>query len=250
MHCVSLHNHRLQAYVNAVGPAGLFSRYVVRRKPDSSSLAVLHRNQVLGTAISGQTAELWESYPYWVFANTPDAAAVLAHALGKSVSGLNVPLHYVDIFQTLHPDRSLSVDRLYALPPSRFQDSAAVHPVVQLSTALLRDVHIEPELHPLLGNLEHWHGETRLYGIVQNSLLVCIGDIMVQDAYLGAIQQLYTLASHRGQGLARSLVTFLARTLLQHQKLPLYVVAEDNLPSRRIAETAGFMLDSCWGYFE
>ncbi len=142
------------------------------------------------------------------------------------------------------------MDRLYVLPPSRFRDSAAIHPVVQLSTGLLRSVHIEPELHPLLGNLEHWHGETGLYGIVQNSLLVCIGDIMVQDGYMGAIQQVYTLAGHRGQGLARGLVTFLARTLLEHGKLPVYVVAEDNRPSRRIAETVGFMLDSCWGYLE
>lgn len=43
-------------------------------------------------------------------------------------------------------------------------------------------------------------------------------------------------------------MSFLASRIIARAKILVYVVANENLPSRRIVEKLGFLLDSAWGY--
>lgn len=83
---------------------------------------------------------------------------------------------------------------------------------------------------------------------MRHETLVCIGETVVKDQHYGAIQQISTLPAYRGRGLAQQLVGACCQALLAQGKPLIYVVSEDNLQSRRVAETLSFLLDSCWGY--
>jgi hypothetical protein len=70
---------------------------------------------------------------HWVFADTPDAAAMLASTLHSATPAINFPLSYLDVFQTSYPDWAISIDLLYLLPASHFKDRpgyASGHEVV------------------------------------------------------------------------------------------------------------------------
>jgi RimJ/RimL family protein N-acetyltransferase len=248
-HIAQLPNRRLWSYLRYIGPAGVFSRYVSTHRPDARSWAVLRHNRLCGVAIAGHTAGLNEAYAHWLFADTPDAAALLAQPLLADSPTLYVPLSYLHVIQQFCPQRTISTDRLYLLPPTHFKPVSG-NAVVRLSANSLRQLNIPAEMQPLIGSADAWQEPMALFGIVHKSTLVCIGEILVQDRHSGVIQQIYTLPDYRGAGLAPQLVSQLARRLLTCRKLPIYVVAEDNLASRRVVEKLGFILDSCWGYLD
>jgi GNAT superfamily N-acetyltransferase len=243
-----LPNHELAPFLDQVGAAGIFSRYVVAQQPDAESAAVLDDGRVVGTAIAGSNVGLYEAAPYWIFAGSPDAALLLAQATQSDSPNINFPLSYLDLFQEIYQQHQISIDRLYVLPQSRFHATPGDGPVQQLDATALKALRIPAEIQPFIGDADAWQGRYALHGIVQNGTLVCIGETVVQDRHSGAIQQIYTLPAYRGRGLAQQLVSACCQTLLMQNKRPIYVVADDNLPSRRVAEKLGFLLDSCWGY--
>ena len=245
---VKLPNHQLTAYLDQVGAAGVFSRYVIARRPDAESLAVVEHERVVGTAVAGSSVELYEAYPHWIFANSPEAALLLAQATRNDSPALNFPLSYLDQVQAIYPQHQISVDRLYVLPQSRFRATHGAASVRRIDAAALQTLDVPAELQPLIGAADAWNGDYALHGIVLQHTLVCIGETLVQDRHYGAIQQIYTLPTYRGRGLAQQLVSACCESLLAQHKLPIYVVAEDNLPSRHLAEKLGFLLDSSWAY--
>jgi GNAT superfamily N-acetyltransferase len=249
MHSANVFNHQLAAYLRHVGPAGVFSRYVIGKKAGAASIAAIHEEGIVGTAVSGRTLGLFEAYSHWIFADTYAAAAVLADALSHDDEiAINFPLIYFDLFQSICAARTLSLDCVYLLPASRFRPLSGQYDVQKLNSAELKQLVIGEELRPLLGALDDWQGGMHLYGIVQANQLVCVGEATVQDRELAVIQQLYTVQAYRGQNMARTLVSHVVERLIAEQKVPMYVVSEDNVASRRIAEKLGFILDSQWGF--
>lgn len=245
-----LPNHELAPFLDQVGVVGVFSRYVIAQRPDAESVAVLDDGRVVGTAIAGSNVDLHEAAPHWIFAGSPEAALLLAEATRSAAPNINFPLSYLDLLQGIYPQHKLSIDRLYVLPQSRFRATPGDVEVRQLDASALKTLHIPAELRPFIGAAEAWQGRYALHGIVQNETLVCIGETVVQDRHYGAIQQIYTLPAYRGRALAQQLVSACCQTLLAQNKRPIYVVADDNLPSRRVAEKLGFLLESCWGYID
>lgn len=248
MRLTYLPNHKLACYLDQAGVAGVFSRYVIARQPDAEWLAVVEHGRVVGTAVAGSSVGLYEAYPHWIFAGTPEAALLLAEATRSESPALNFPLSYLDQIQAIYPQHQISVDRLYVLPQSRFRAIHGAASVQRLDAAALQTLDLPAELQPFIGALDDWQADYALYGIVLHDTLVCIGETLVQDRHHDAIQQIYTLPAYRGCGLAQQLVSVCCETLLNQHKLPIYVAAEDNLPSRHLAEKLGFFLDSCWGY--
>ncbi|HEY0736537.1 MAG TPA: GNAT family N-acetyltransferase [Herpetosiphonaceae bacterium] len=247
-HVVKLPNRELAPFLDQMGAAGIFSRYVIAQRPDAESAAVLDNGRVVGTAIAGSSVELYEAAPHWIFAVSPEAALLLAQSTQSASPNINFPLSYLDLFQAIYPQHQLSIDRLYVLPRSRFHATPGDVPVQQLDATALKALRIPAELQPFIGAVDAWQGRYVLHGIVQDETLICIGETVVQDRHSGAIQQIYTLPADRGRGLARRLVGACCQALLAQGTCPIYVVADDNLPSRRVAEKFGFLLDSCWGY--
>ncbi|MBV9790069.1 MAG: GNAT family N-acetyltransferase [Chloroflexi bacterium] len=245
---VKLPNHQLAAYLDQVGAAGVFSRYVIARQPDAESLAVVENGRVVGTAVAGSSVGLFEAYSHWIFAGSPEAALLLAQATRNDSPALNFPLSYLDQVQATYPQHQISVDRLYVLPQSRFHAARGAAPVQRIDAAALQMLDVPAELQPLIGAADAWTGDYTLHGIVLQHTLVCIGETIVQDQHYGAIQQIYTLPAYRGRSLAQQLVSACCDSLLAQHKLPIYVAAEDNLPSRHLAEKLGFLLDSRYGY--
>lgn len=243
-----LPNHKLEAFLGQVGAAGVFSRYIIAQRPDAESPAVISNRRVVGTAIAGSAVGLYEAYPRWIFASSPEAALLLAQATKSEAPAINFPLSYLDLFQATYPQHQISSDQLYVLPRSRFRAALGAARVQKLDATALKTLHIRDELQPFIGSTDAWQGNYVLYGIVKDHTLACIGETVVQDRHSGVIQQIYTLPACRGRGLAQQLVSACCQALLDQKKLPLYVVAENNLPSRHIAEKLGFLLDSCWGY--
>lgn len=243
-----LPNHELAPFLDQVGAAGIFSRYVVAQRPDAESAAMLDTGRVIGTAVAGSSVGLYEAAPHWIFASSPEAALLLAQATQSDSPNINVPLSYLDLFQATYPQHQISIDRLYVLPQSRFRATPGAAQAQRLDATALKALHIPAELLPFVGAADAWQDRYVLHGIAQNDTLVCIGETVVQDRHSGAIQQIYTLPAYRGRGLAQRLVSACCQSLLAHGKRPIYVVADDNLPSRRVAEKLGFLLDSCWGY--
>lgn len=247
-HVVKLPNRELAPFLDQMGAAGIFSRYVTAQWPDAESAAVLDNERVVGTAIAGSTVELYEAAPRWIFAGSPEAALLLAQATQSEAPNINFPLSHLDLFQAIYPQHRISIDRLYVLPQSRFRATPGDVQVRQLDATALKALRIPAELRPFIGAADAWQDRYVLHGIVQDETLVCIGETVVQDQHYGAIQQIYTLPAYRGRGLAQQLVGACCLALLAQAKRPIYVVADDNLPSRHVAEKLGFLLDSCWGY--
>lgn len=248
MSLVKLPNHQLAAYLDQVGAVGVFSRYVIARQPEAESLAVVEDGRVVGTAVAGSSVGLYEAYPHWIFAGSPEAALLLAQATKSDSPALNFPLSYFDQIQAVYPHHQISIDRLYVLPQSRFHAAQGIACIRRLDAAALQTLNIPVELQPFIGALDDWQDDHVLFGIVLQNTLVCIGETLVQDRHYGAIQQIFTLPAYRGRGLAQQLVSACCESLLAQHKLPIYVAAEDNLLSRHLAEKLGFLLDSCWGY--
>lgn len=246
LQCSCVPHYTLQDYLKSTGPAGVFSRYVANRLPDAISAAVLDGDRVVGTAIAGRTFGLYEAYPHWILADTAEAAELLAHHLLISDRVVNAPQAFLKPLQQLYERQQFSTDCLYLLKPSQFRPISHSQQVRVLTTPELQQLELPEELHAFLGNLDDWQGSMQLYGIVEAGRLCCIADMIVHDQDYTVIQQLYTITSYRGQGLAQRLVSTMAEQILQQRKTPVYVAAEDNAPSRAIAEKLGFSLDAQW----
>ncbi|HEX2911258.1 MAG TPA: GNAT family N-acetyltransferase [Chloroflexia bacterium] len=243
-------NNRLKEFLQRTGPAGVFARYVAQLKPQEKSLAVLADAQVLGTALCGRDFDLYEAFPHWVFTSSPEAAQLLAQALPQTLA-MNYPLQFKSIFQRAFPLRTHSVDRIYTLTIFNGICIPEEYPQVRLLTGKeLSRLLIAPEIRHLLGNFSDWTEEKPLYGIQSADELVAIAEAQVQDDQYGAIQQLYTVESWRGKGLAKKLVGKICHDLLVKGKKPLYQVSEDNPASLKVTESLGFVLESRWGFME
>lgn len=243
-------HHRLEDYLARTGAAGLFARHVASARPNSTSLAVVDDGRIRGLVIAGREHGLYEAYSHWLFAKSPDVASMLVSHLDMSGISLSYPIEVGSaVIRALGDARvKHEYDRIYLLP--RTSDVSISPRVERLTTAALRRLEIAPMLAGILGPLDDWGEASRLHGIVDRGALVSIAESWVRDGTFAAIQQVVTLDSHRGRGLARDLVAHVSCELLEQQLQPLYVVAESNGPSVRLVERLGFVLHERWGYAE
>lgn len=259
MRVVDRDNRELFDYLEAQGTIGHFARHVTRQAPDARSLAVESKSRaggvepdaIVGVAVSGVAAEVYEAPACWILADSPDVVHALfdaAHARG--LRPFNVELDTLDRVAEVAPDLKRSVDRLYVLDSGRGLPPVADGVVTRLPPSMLRSVEIPDELRHYIGSIDALPTDFPLSGIVVDGRLVALAETAVRDARVVAIQQVVTIEAERRRGHARALVATLARDLLAEGLLPTYFVSEANLPSVRLAESLGFRLESRWGYVE
>ena len=247
----SLPNNDLLTYLDSVGVAGHFARYVARQAAGIRSPAVLEDGEIVGVALSGLPAGIYEAASCWIFAATSQGfSLLLEEVLRTDFFSLNFPLHYTNIVEARNSDLLLSVDRLYTLHPAEFRPVPDRYQVVQLTSRLLNGIEVAHEMMERIGDITTLPEGFPLYGIIVEGRLSAIAEAAVRDESVASIQQVYTLTSERGKGLGKSVVSAIGQELLNEGFLPAYFVSETNHSSIALAESLGFRLESRWGCAE
>jgi ribosomal protein S18 acetylase RimI-like enzyme len=248
-------NEELADFLRPIGPAGVFPRYVATQARERLSLTCTRDGRVVGTIIGGAECGLYQAYAYWLIAESDDVAA----ALCRSLRDADAPGRADRFWLEARPEQAEIValalrqpvwtrDCLYVAhrPIADFGDVRVERLVAQKLYALS----IAPELGPILGVLDDWTDEAALYGVVDGNDLIAVAEASVRDDHHAAIQQVFTVSSHRGRGIARAIVATVTNDLLARGLRPVYVVDENNTASVHLVERLGFELLERWAFFE
>ena len=240
-----LENRKLIPHLIKEGVFSLFPLYVCQQKPNCLSPCIIANSQIRGCLVTGSDCGLSWIHPYWLLADNEEAARRLLEYLKErkgNHGSLNYSLEYDKVVQGVLPEAETTVDHLYILKPTRFQEIHTKFPIELITEELLRQVAIPDEMRRLIGSNYEMYNGIPFYGIVINNQLVTIAEAMCDTGSHAAIQQVYTAVDHRGQGLGKMIVSKIAADLLHQRKTPVYWVAESNLASIRLVEGLGFEL--------
>jgi len=91
-----------------------------------------------------------------------------------------------------------------------------------------------------LGGLAVRHPRTITRTLVEDGRVVCIGRAEPRGERLCEICDLFTVPEQRGQGLASGVAAWLCEYVISEGRIPVYVVSDANLASRRVAARLGF----------
>jgi GNAT superfamily N-acetyltransferase len=232
-------------YLRGNEVVNLFPLYVCQQKPDVSSPVVVHDSRIVGTVITGKECGIQPISAFWLVANTWDVASLLLnhvkHQHGGEIS-INFPLQYYDLAHQTFPTRTITIDHLYVLIPSKLQKHKSPYPITLLTPTLLKQTMIPEELKLLIGNPDDIEEEMPFYGMIHDNQIVAIAETSVDIGTCAAIQQVYTLKRYRGHGFGRSMVSTVSEILIVQNKLPIYWVAEQNVSSICLVQKLGFEL--------
>lgn len=249
----SITNLEITSYLTARGVFSLFPLYVCQQRPEAVSHCAFTDIDIQGCLVTGKYCGLGWIHSHWLIANDkPATLSLLKHlrdSEGEDIC-LNFPLEFHDEVQVVFPDKGITVDHLYALIPSRFHERKATHPVKLITEELLSQITIPGEMTRLIGSDHKAYNGIPFFGIVIDNQLVSIGEAVCDTGTYAAIQQVYTVASHRGQGLGSMVVSSIAADLIGQKKTPIYWVAEDNDSSIRLVHKLGFELVARLGCVE
>jgi GNAT superfamily N-acetyltransferase len=249
----SITNLEMIPYLAARGLFSLFPLYVCQQRPEAVSHYVLTDAEIQGCLVTGKYCGIDWIHSHWLIANDKLAMLSLLKHLRDSEGedvGLNFPLEFHDEVQSVFPDKTITVDHLYALIPSRFHARNATHPIRLITEELLSQVIIPQEMTRLIGSDHKPYNGIPFFGIVIDNQLVSIGEAICDTGTYAAIQQVYTVATHRGLGLGSMVVSSIAADLIGQKKTPVYWVAEDNDSSIRLVQKLGFDLVTRLGCVE
>ncbi len=246
-------NQEIIPYLAASGASSLFPLYVCKRRPDVVSPCVITDAGIQGCMVTGRDCGLGWVHSQWLMANDKSAMLSLLKHLrdreGEDVC-LNFPLEFHDEVQDIFPGKEITVDQLYILIPSKFHERKASHPVKLITEELLGQITIPDEMTRLIGSDHKVYNGLPFYGIVIDNTLVTIGEAMCDDGKSAAIQQVYTVETHRGQGLGSIIVNSIAADLISRKRTPTYWVAEENDSSLHLVQKLGFDLVTRLGCVE
>ena len=232
-------------YLRGNDIVNLFPLYVCQQKPDATSPVVVFDSRIVGTVISGKECGIQHISTFWLVANTRDVASLLLnhvkHQHGTEIS-LNFPIQYYDLAHQTFPTRTITIDHLYVLIPSKFQKHESPYPISLLAPTLLKQVMIPEELNSLIGDPNDLEEVMPFYGMIQENQIVAIAEASVDVGTCAAIQQVYTLKRYRGHGFGSFMVSAISEILIVQNKLPVYWVSEQNISSIRLAQKLGFEL--------
>jgi hypothetical protein len=247
-------------YLQVNDVVNLFPLYVCQRKPDAVSPVVVCDSKIVGTVITGKECGMQRISTFWLVANTRDVASLLLHHVKKQYGteiSVNFSLQYYDLAHQTFPTRTITMDHLYVLIPSKFQSAGSSnlspedkfgkhqspYPISLLTPILLKEVMIPEELNPLIGNPNDLEEVVMpFYGMIQENQIVAIAETSVDIGTCAAIQQVYTLKQYRGQGFGKSMVSTLSEILIEQNKMPVYWVSEQNISSIKMVQKLGFEL--------
>lgn len=239
-------------YLRVNDVVNLFPLYVCQQKPDAVSPVVVDDSKIVGTVITGKECGIQRISTFWLVANNRDVALLLLSHIknryGTEIS-VNFPLQYYDLAHQTFPTRTITIDHLYVLIPSKFQSAGSKfgnhqspYQITLLTPTLLKKVTIPEELNPLIGNPNDLEEVMPFYGMIQENQIVAIAEASVDIGTCAAIQQVYTLKQYRGQGFGKSMVSTVSEILIRQNKLPVYWVSEQNISSIQMVQKLGFEL--------
>jgi GNAT superfamily N-acetyltransferase len=91
-----------------------------------------------------------------------------------------------------------------------------------------------------VGGLPVRHPRTVTRTLLEDGNVVCLGRAEPRGDNLYEICDLFTVPERRGEGLASSVAAWLCEYVISIGRVPVYVVAEGNVASRKIAARLGF----------
>ena len=233
-------------YLRVNDVVNLFPLYVCLQKPDATSPVVVDDSKIVGTVITGKECGIQRISTFWLVANNRDVALLLLSHIknryGTEIS-VNFPLQYYDLAHQTFPTRTITIDHLYVLIPSKFQKHPSHNPITILTQSLFERRMIPEELNPLIGNPNDLEEVVMpFYGMIQENQIVAIAETSVDIGTCAAIQQVYTLKQYRGHGFGKSMVSTVSEILIRQNKIPVYWVSEQNISSIQMAQKLGFEL--------
>jgi GNAT superfamily N-acetyltransferase len=239
-------NSHFLEYLSTTGLAGVFARWVVQEKPNAHSIGAFLGNDLVGAAIPGPSIGLPQASSCWVFTERSDVfTSLFGELLEDRVGPVNFPLRHLESVPT---GLEVTIDNYYAISSPGAKAWIDTAEVEWLSPKRLRRVTIPDEMDYLIGCIDEIPDDFPYCGIVRDNTVVALAEAVVRDSEVATIQQVFTIAACRGQGLGRAVVEFLARTLIDQRITPTYLASADNEESNALARTVGFELESRWGF--
>lgn len=228
------------------------SIYVCKNKPDDVSLAAISKttNKIEAVLITGKP-ELFIVYGYYLAAANYGSAEVIIKEIKEMKDfSINYPIWTEGLIKKYFKNASLSYDNLYIYPSDKpLEHNNGKVKAQMLTCDLFKSIEIPKELQGLF-NCEDFLPESKVYSVIENNRLCAIGERFMDSGATNAISQLLTIKECRKRGYAVKIITELTRDILKEKRIPLYLLSEDNVASKKSCEKVGFTLYSRIGYAE
>lgn len=228
------------------------SIYVCHNKPQDSSLAVISNstNKIEAALITG-LPELYLAQDYYLSASCIESAEMILNEIKTMKDfAINYPLWAENIMKKYFNNANLSYDNIYVYQKKDLPCFPKGKPAAQkLTCELFNSIEIPKELYGLLSS-EDLIPESKFYSVVENNTLCAIGERLLDTRNVSAISQLITVKECRKKGYATEIITGLTREILKENKIPVYMLSEENIASKKSCEKVGFVLYSRMGYGE
>lgn len=228
------------------------SIYVCQNKPQDTSLAAISNNtNKIGAILITGLPDLYLAQDYYLSAsNIESAKAILCEIKNMKDFSINYPIWLENVVKEYFPNGNLTYDNIYVYQKKHLPCFFSDKPVAQkLTCELFNSVEIPNEIKGLLSS-EDLVPESKFYGVVKDNKLCAIAERLLDTGNVAAISQLLTINDCRRKGYAAEIITGLTREILQENKIPVYMLSEENTASKKSCEKAGYVLYSRMGFGE
>lgn len=245
-------NSEILPFLNLEPIYNAHSIYVCKNKPEDVSLAAISKatNNIEAVLITG-LPELFVVYGYYLSAsNYESAEAIIKEIKEMKDFAINYPIWTEALIKKYFKKASLSYDNLYIYPSDKpLEINNDTVKAQKLTCDLFKSIEIPKELQGIF-NCEDLLPESKVYSVIENNKLCAIGERFMDSDSANAISQLRTIKDCRKRGYAVKIITELTREALKENKIPIYLLSENNTASKRSCEKAGYVPFSRIGYAE
>lgn len=247
-------NSEIIPFLNLDPIYNAYTIYVCKTKPEDMSLAVVSKftNNVEAVLITGkEKPTIYMVYGYWLAAANYESAEIIINEIKNNNDFcINYPIWAEDIIAKYFPKAVFTYDNIYVYNKKHLSNLCSEDNKAQKLTAeLYKSINIPSGLKSLF-SIDDLIPQSKFFGAVEDNNLCAIGERLLDTGSVAGISQLITLEECRKKGYAVSIIRGLTKEIISENKIPIYLLSEENIASKKSCEKSGYVLHSRIGFAE